>query len=36
LDITKVTFHSRDRVVVVADFDFMSDRRGSVSVFVKA
>jgi hypothetical protein len=36
LDITKVTFHRRDRAVVVANFEFMSDRRGAVSVFVKA
>ncbi len=35
LDITKVTFHNRDRAVV-ANFEFASDRRGAVIVFVKA
>jgi hypothetical protein len=35
LDITKVTFHNRDRAVV-ANFEFVSDRRGTVIVFVKA
>ena len=35
LDITKVTFHNRDRAVV-ANLEFVSDRRGTVIVFVKA